>query len=250
MKTQLTKRLAYLGVASLCALGALTGCSTSVAPSTTAPQTSEGTVSSTSPMGDRPMITIDGNRYVFLNNGEAFELTEDQLGAQVGEQNEGTLYELNNYNKDFRMAFEHNDSFYIGENVGKADDSAIDIAKHLETANIQGHLLSTDIFDHMGGNILKALDREDAIKLLDTFATAEIAPLENADYEAIANAQYEGKSYRVEFMLDDYTTFTSFVIPSMNYITIGDYTCIIEDFDAQIGSYFENLVVSENIIYN
>ncbi|MGL4739168.1 MAG: hypothetical protein ACRCW2_17145, partial [Cellulosilyticaceae bacterium] len=71
-----------------------------------------------------------------------------------------------------------------------------------------------------------------------------------ADYEAIAKAQAEGLSYRVEFTLDDHTPFVSYVIPSMNYVTIGDYTCEISDLNAQLGHLFEGLEVRESIIYN
>lgn len=251
MKTQLTTRLAALGIASLCTLGVLTGCSSTPAPTPTTPQTqSTSTPQQTSPMGPRPMITVNENRYVFLNNGEAFNLISDQLGTELGKQNDGTLFELKGYDTSFRMAFKYNDAFYICENVGKADDTPIDIAEYLKSANLQQHVMYADIFDHMGGSILNLLEKEDATKLLGAFTNAKVAQLETSDYEAIAKAQSEGKSYRVEFTLEDQTTFTSYVIPSMNYITIGDYTCVLEDFNAQVGSYFENLVASENIIYN
>lgn len=254
MKTNLTKRLAALGIASICAVGALTGCATTQTPDTTAPQTSENATTSTpqqtSPMGQRKMISVDGDRYVFLNNGEAFTLDEDQLGAQVGEQDGGTLYTLKNFNKGFRMAFKHGDTFYMVENVGKSDDSAIDISKYMETADLKARLIYTDIFDHVGMNILSSLSTEDANTILDLMATATISDLETADYEAIAKAQSEGLSYRVEFMLDDHTSFVSYVIPSMNYVTIGDYTCTVENLDEQVGHLFEGLEAPESIIYN
>lgn len=255
MKNQLTKRLATLGIASICAVGALTGCATTKASVPTPPQVSTNSEAitapqQTSPMGMRPMMTIDGNRYVFLNNGEAFKLEESQLGKEISKQNDGTLFELTNYAPAFRMAFESNGEFYICENVGKADDTPIDIKEYLQAANLQQHIMFTDIFDHMGGSILSMLEKEDSVKLLDALTHAKVATLETSDYEAIAKAQTEGLSYRVEFSLDDHTTFTSYIIPSMNYITIGDYTCVLEDLDDQIGSYFEGLEASESITYN
>lgn len=255
MKNQLTKRLATLGIASICAVGALTGCATTKASVPTPPQVSTNSEATTapqqtSPMGMRPMITINGNRYVFLNNGETFKLEENQLGKEISKQNDGTLFELTNYDPAFRMAFQYKDAFYVCENVGKADDTPIDISEYLKTANLQDHIMFTDIFDHMGDSILNMLEKEDSLKLLDALTYAKVATLETSDYEAIAKAQTEGLSYRVDFTLDDHTTFTSYIIPSMNYVTIGDYTCILEDLDDQIGSYFEGLEASENIIYN
>lgn len=257
MKTNLTKRLAALGMVSICAIGVLTGCATAQTPSTnsnsnaTSPSTqTPATPQATSPMGERRMITVDGNRYVFLNNGTALELTLEQIGNEISKQNEGTLFELKKYNPEFRMAFEYDDAFYIVENVGHTDDTPINISDYLKAADLKNHVVFADIFDHMGMNILSNLQKEDADKILDILATAQVAKLETKDHEAIAKAQSEGLSYLVEFTLEDHTVFQSYIIPSMNYVSIGDYTCTIENLEEQMGSYFEGLVASENIIYN
>lgn len=258
MKTNLTKRLATLGMISICAVGVLTGCATSSTPSTdTSKPTSQAqtspeqeTAQATSPMGDRPIFNYNEDRYVLLNNGEAFELTEEQIGEKIADAHDGVLFELKGYNKEFRMAFQYNDMYYIAQNVANADDSAIDVAKYLETANLKEHVVFVDIFDHMGVNILNSLSQEEAIKLLDTFAKGTVTKLSAEEFEAIGKAQVDGDSFMLEFMLEDNTTFTSYIIPSMNYITIGDYTCVVEDLEATVGSYFENLEVSEDIIYN
>ena len=201
-------------------------------------------------MGERKMINVDGDRFVFLNNGQAFDETFLQLGDEIGAHSNGTLYKLNNYNSSFRMAFKYENAYYIVENVGKSDDSKMDITTYLEAANLESQVLYADVFDHIGGAIMNGLSAEEAVKVLNAYKNATVADLETSDYEAIAKAQAEGQSYQLVFTLEDHTSFTSYVIPSMGYVTIGDYTCVLEDLDTQIGEFFKDLTMPENIIMN
>ncbi|MGL5677525.1 MAG: hypothetical protein ACRDDX_14035 [Cellulosilyticaceae bacterium] len=252
MKTQLTKKLTILGMAILGAVGVLTGCAASVATPNPEPTKTEkpSTPDATSPTGPRKMIDIDGNRFAFLNDGQAFEKEYLQLGEEVGTLNNGKLYKLGNYDSSFRIAFEYEGAYYLCENVGKSDDSTMDIAAYLETAKLESQVIFADILDHMGAHILNAISQEDAAKMLTAFKDAKIVELDEAGHAAIAKAQSEDKSYMLTFMLEDNTLFTSYIIPSMNYITIGDYTCELEGFNEQFGDFFKDLVVPENIIMN
>ena len=57
--------------------------------------------------------------------------------------------------------------------------------------------------------------------LLDVLATAQVATLENTNYEQISKAQAEGFSYLVSFTLADHSNYLSYIIPSLGYVTVG-----------------------------
>lgn len=252
MNKSFIKKVVIIGIVAVSAMGTLTGCATTTAKQThetELPQVNE-VPSQTSPMGERKMLDIDGNRYVFYNNGGEMVFVEEQLGEAVGEQAGGVLYTLAGYDTDFRMAFLYDGVYYMVENVGHSNDTAIDINAYLENAALANNILFADIFDHMGGNILRGLDQENAIRIVEAFEAATVVDLEESQHEAIAKAQSEGLSYQLVFTLEDYTTFTSYVIPSLGYVTIGDYTCELEGFESILGADFEGLEVRENIIMN
>lgn len=254
MKTVLTKKIMTLGIASLLTLSTLTGCTSEKNTEIVTQQIDQEkigqSVQLTSPTGPRKMVNFEGNRYVFLNDGEVFELTKEQLGDEITKQDEGTFYELEGFSPEFRMAFQYKGDYYICENVGKSDDSAMDVQAYLEVADLKSHVIYADIFDLYREHILNGLDKEAADEVLDIFNQAQIVELTQEEHEAIAKAQAEELGYLVEFTLEDYTTFKSYIIPTMNYITIGDYTCVVEDLETKVGTYFENLQIPEDIIMN
>lgn len=251
MITQLTKKSTLLVLSALCSASLFVGCSSEPTPSSTvAPSVSEGTPEQTSPMGARQMVDIDGNRFVFINNGEAIDESLLQLGDTLGTLHDGTRYALTNYDSQFRQAFKYEESFYIIENVSKSDDSKMDLTAYLDSADFESHVMYADIFDHRGGNILDHLPIEDVSKVLAAYREAVHMDLEESDYEAIAKAQSEDNSYKLVFTLEDHTLFSSYVIPSLGYVTIGDYTCKIENFETLMGDLFKDLVATEKVIMN
>ncbi len=255
MKLKLTKTLTVLTISALCSATLLTGCASDkdAKQSSEAPKdSSEETLiaGQTSPMGARKMMDLDGNRFVFMSNGEPINPEYYPIGEELGTVNDGTLYKLGEYSPEFRQVFKYEDIYYIIENVGKSDDSNIDVKSYLETANLENTVVFADVFDHLGSSLLNNLSTEECKEILAIFSEATISDLENSDYETIGKAQAEGDSYQLIFTLEDSTRFTSYVIPSLGYITIGDYTCIVEDLEEKIGHFFENLVVNEPIIMN
>lgn len=264
MKKQFTKNLTILAVSVLCSATILTGCATDeTTPDTTIESeanneettgedsaTTDETPEQTSPMGGRKMVDINGSRFVFINNAEPIDAQYFQIGDQINTLENGIFYKLGNYDPAFRQVYKYEDQFYVVENMANSDDSPIDVKAYLETANLEETVMFADIFNHMGDQILKNIDAEASKQILAAFKEGKVATLENADYEAIAAAQSEEKSYRVVFTLEDNTSFTSYVIPSMNYFTIGDYTCTLDGLNEKIGGLFENLEASEPIIMN
>lgn len=207
---------------------------------------------SASPMGIRKIFNYEGYRYAFLNDGESFELKSEQLGEMLGKvpegasfAEEGDLYALSDYDADFRMAVQWEDRYYIAQRVAKADESPMDIKVYFENMELEKNLVEVVISDQAEMEVLKTLSKEEAMIVAESFANTEVARLEDAQYEAIANAQGQGESYQVSFVLRDGSKVGHYVIPSMNYVTVGDYTCVSENLNEQIGSFFEDLITSK-----
>lgn len=230
------KNLVKLGALSILVTAIATGCSsTQTVPEAKEPSPS---ISETSPMGEfRKAIDVKGFRYVFLNNGEKFDLTESQLGMvldKIETLKDANVYEIKGYDGAFRFAVEVNNEFYIAQLVSKSDDSAMDIATYFEIASLEDHVKEVQIFDHMGIELLQTLDKSQATNLLNVFSKTAVANLSSEDYEAIAAAQVNNESYKVVFVLEDGTTVEEYVIPNLGYVTVGDYTCTSDTLATQM----------------
>ncbi|MGL4335930.1 MAG: hypothetical protein ACRCST_03475 [Turicibacter sp.] len=230
------KNLIKLGALSIFVTAIATGCSTAqIEQEVKNPSPS---ISETSPMGEfRKMIDVNGFRYVFLNNGEAFDLKASQLGGELDKiemLKDANVYEIKGYDGAFRFAVEANNEFFIAQLVSKSDDSAMDIATYFEMANLEDHVKEVQIFDHLGMELLQTLDQGQATNLLNVFSKTAVANLASEDYEAIAAAQTNNESYKVVFILEDGTTVEEYVIPNMGYVTVGDYTCTSDTLATQL----------------
>ncbi len=206
--------------------------------------------------GPRKIMNYEGYRYAFINDGTEFEIKENSLGQKLGNVSKdatfgagGTIYSLNEYNSEFRVAINFEGKFYIAQNVAKSDDSAIDIKDYFNKMGINDRITKVEILDHMGTKVLKTLDKDAANILINSFKQTKIAELSNENYEAIANAQSTGKSYKISFVLEDGTKVENYIIPSMGYVSIGDYTCTSETLQQQVSDIFEGLV-QENLPFN
>lgn len=217
---------------------------TSESPVDSAPITSPP--SSESPMEPRKMFIYNNNSYVLLNDGEVFSLTQEDLGAPLVSDSSTfdhgiTLYTLNSYDSAFRIALEQDGKYYIAQNVGPTDSTVFDVQSYYEAAQLATHIQKAEILDHRGTTLLRTLDLDEALLLLDAFASTKMTDLTPSQFEALANAQSEGHSYLVSFILKDGTTVTNYVIPSLNYVSIGDYTCTSPTLGTTISQYFKDL---------
>lgn len=196
-----------------------------------------------SPNGIRKVMNYGGFRYAFLQNGAAYELTPSDLSDALGtlqydiQQDPkayssaefaasfavgGTVYELSDYDPQFRLAVKWEDRYYIAECVDTLDNTDVDLEAYFKAADFQDAVTEIQICDHAGQQVLNTLADEAAADLLSVLAQSDPADLTNAQYEEIAHAQRNGASYRLVFVLKDGTSCQMYVIPSLSLASFGD----------------------------
>ena len=246
MNRYLTKKLLVSTLVGGMMLATVTGCQSQQSPESSQVETTQDNQSNsipqaTSPMGDRPIIHVNGVRFVLLNDGKAFVITEEQVGDAIEVVEGLNAFEFIGYDTDFRFLIENDGEYYIAQYVGNEDDSPMDVERYFELADLENNTQLVDVFDHVGRTILKTVEGEDVTVLLEAIKGATIEPLTNEQNEAIASAQANGESFMVAFALDDWTEVSFYVMPSLNLVTVGDYTCTVESLNEQVGYIFEGL---------
>ena len=215
------------------------------------------------PDGMRKFMNYNGSRYVFMENGAAYKLSGEQLKTVLGtldydiqadpQANSGkefattfalgaTVYEMSDYDSDFRIAVEWEGNYYICQKVGLTDQTPMDVSEYFQAARFPEIIDEVFICDHMGTEMLSEFPKEETASLIDLLSQAEPAELSDEDYQQIARAQTEGDSYQLLFSLNDGTTYRLYVIPSLGIIMIGDdrYT-LPESFADTFGGVFDGL---------
>lgn len=207
-----------------------------------------------SPNGMRKMMNYDGFRYVFLENGAAYELDSSVLSQPLGtldydmQQDPetygsadcaasfavgGTVYEIDGYDPAFRLAVEWEGHYYIAQCVDTLDDSPLELSSYFETANLKDRTEEIQICDHSGQNILCTYVGNDAQDLISLLAQAVSAEFTDDQYQKIARAQKNGGSYQLVFRLADSTAYTMYVIPTLSVVSAGDNRYQMPDEYAQ-----------------
>lgn len=267
----MNKTIKVLGFKTLGALGLITvlmGCSnggetTEVIKPDPLLEVSEGDISSTSPMGVRKFMNLNGLRYEFKNNGESVELLTTDLGEKLGVLSteiifgedevvysdfsttfalNGEVYALNNYDQDFRVAVQLDGQYYIAESVGGITSEQMNVTQYLETAELSSKVVKAEIFDHMELEVLKTLSKEEALRIIEEISDATVINYSsNDEFQQIAEAQSNGQSYLVKYIFEDGSETKMYVIPSLNYVSIGDYGCIDATLNQNIGDLFSGL---------
>ena len=215
------------------------------------------------PAGMRKVMNYNGYRYAFMENGAVYRLSSEQLGDALGtlrydiqanpQENaakefsatfalDGTVYEMTNYNPDFRVAVEWNGNYYICQRTGMTDNTPLDAAKYFEDARFSDTIKEISIYDHAGAEMLAECPAQENASLIAALSQAEPAQLSGEEYQQISKAQKEGKSYQLFFSLSDGTLYRMYVIPSLNIAMIGDgrYT-LPENFINDFGQLFDGL---------
>lgn len=214
-----------------------------------------------SPAGMRKFMNYNGRRYIFMENGAAYSLSEKQLKDNLGTLEydiasdpqthagkefsttfalEGTLYEMAGYHPDFRIAVKWNGAYYICQSVGLTDNSPLNIQEYFETARFPETINDIAIYDHSGREMLGDFPQNKTASLISILSQAEPADLSEEDYEQIAHAQREGKSFRLVFELNDGTSYSLYVIPSLDIAMIGDSRYALpEAFADNFGALFD-----------
>lgn len=215
------------------------------------------------PTAMRKYMNFDGRRYAFLENGATYNLSAEQLqdvlgtleydiqaDPQTNGKKEfsttfalgGTVYEMTEYNSDFRIAVQWEENFYICQTVGLTDNTPMNIAEYFEAAHFPETINEISIYDHAGNEMLADVPSEEIEALIDTLVQSTPAELSNEEYRQISTAQKEGQSYQVFFGLNDGTIYHLYVIPSLELTMIGDSRYVLpESFAEDFGHLFEGL---------
>ena len=232
------------------------------APPVITPAASEAPAQS-SPMGMRRFMNYNGHRYAFLENGMAYDLTEEHIKEKLGMLSlsimedpgangskdfattfaeDGTVYSMTSYDPAFRIAVLSDDSYYICENVDTLDDSPVILTDYFKTAGFPETADSLSISDHMGREELKNISGKDMELLLEVLSRSEEAEFTDEEYQAMGKAQKNGESFYLSLNLKDGTAYRFYVIPSLGISMFGDNRYRLpEDFDKKCSGFFSDL---------
>ncbi|MNO24474.1 hypothetical protein D3C76_142960 [compost metagenome] len=235
---------------------------------TNSPQISQQTPVS-APNGVRKILNYNGFRYAFVSDGAQFKFTgmkpEKSLGTldydinQEIEKNDGDkyvekdysstfavggeLYEIPTYPSHFRIAVKYEEQFYIAEVVAKVDDVRMTAKEYLDMSNLKKHVEDVHVLNHVGNDVLKKMTEHVSVEsFIEGLYIAKNADLSNKEYEAIAEAQSQGKSYQLKFNLKDGTYVAMYIIPELKVVSMGDaYYQLPDSFFDQSGDLFSGL---------
>lgn len=218
--------------------------------------------SSDQPDSPRKILNYNGHRYVFLENGAVYDLGEN-IGEALGtitddifadpENNAkkdlassfaigGTVYSVDLYDTDFRIAVEFEGNYYVCENVDNLDGSDVNIAEYFKTAGFPETVDKISVKDHSGAETLYTLSDKETLSIIKHLSDVSPAELSNEQYQQIGHAQTNGESFILDFSLSDGTHFKMYVIPSLSIAMIGDnrYT-LNQSFTDEFNDLFAGL---------
>ncbi|WP_339315067.1 hypothetical protein [Paenibacillus sp. FSL R10-2734] len=235
---------------------------------TNSPQISQQTPVS-APTGIRKILNYNGFRYAFVGDGAQFKFTgvelEKSLGTLDFDMNQeigkndgdkvvekdysstfavgGQLYEIPTYPSQFRIAVKVEEHYYLAEIVAKVDDSTMTAKEYLDLSNLKEHAKDIHVLNHVGDDVLKEMTDHTSVESIITgLYSATKADLTNKEYEAIAGAQSQGKSYQLKFNLKDGTNMAMYIIPELKVVSMGDaYYHLPDTFFDQSGELFSGL---------
>lgn len=235
---------------------------------TNSPQISQQTPVS-APNGVRKILNYNGFRYAFVGDGAQFKFTgmkpEKSLGSidfdinqEIGKDDGskdvekdyastfavgGKLYEIPTYPSQFRIAVKYEGHYYLAEIVAKTNDSIMTAKEYLDMSNLKEHAKEIHVLNHVGNDVLKKMtDHASVESIIDGLYSAKTANLSNKEYEDIAQAQSQGKSYQLKFNLKDGTYMGMYIIPELKVVSMGDaYYQLPDLFIDQSGELFSGL---------
>ncbi len=211
------------------------------------PPVSSAPPSADAPTSPRKYLNYNGHRYAFLDisseNSSAFSIGEADIANRLGsldynilenpQENDSkdfaatfavgaTVYQLEDYSPKFRIAVQYEGTYYICENIGSLNDEAVSLKDYFESAKFLDKVNQIRIEDHMGRDTFTTLSGEDAKNMIELLANSTPVRLTSEQYQAIAKAQSNGRSFLIVFELNDTTTYQLYVIPTLSIVMIGD----------------------------
>ncbi|OAB27134.1 hypothetical protein PMSD_23915 [Paenibacillus macquariensis subsp. defensor] len=230
---------------------------------------SQQTQVSASPTGIRKILNYNGYRYAFVEDGAQFKFTglepvqslgtleydiNPETGKDDGDNNVekdysstfavgGKLYEIPTYPSHFRIAVKYEQHYYLAELVAKVNDSEMTAKEYLDMSNLKESAKEIHILNHVGNDVLKKMtDHAFVESIIEGLYSATNADLTNKEYEAIGQAQSEGKSYQLQFNIKDGTQTVMYIIPELKVVSMGDaYYQLPDAFVDHFGDIFAGL---------
>jgi len=196
--------------------------------------------SADAPVGMRKFLNYNGFRYAFVEDGKSFDFSSLTLGDELGTLEYdivagmasgqsvsdkefsasfavgGKLYAHPDYDPAFRLIVKLDDQYYLAELVGKTDNTTIEPDYFFEHSKLSTTATGCDILNHIGNTTFSSLDSEDAKAMLEIISASTAAELASSDYEQIASAQSEGKSYQLHVTLPDNTYYSMYLLPELD----------------------------------
>lgn len=177
-----------------------------------------------SPTGPRRFFYYDGSRYAYISEEGSKEVNSLKLGKKLDvlkidlnqygddfkEENlmttflpGGEIYEIETYNKEFRLAVVFDGEVYLAEKIDNMDASDVDLEDYFKKADLVERTKDISIFDHMGLEELKKIDKETSDDFIGKIKTAKEYRPTDEEYEKIGGYQSDGKSFKLIFNFED-----------------------------------------------
>ncbi len=222
---------------------------------------------SDSPTGMRRFVNYNSMRYEFLGEGAVYEIPQEELGEVLGtldydivsdpKKNSGkdfassfalggTVYSLNSYAPEFRLAVEWDGNYYLCQSVAYTDGQLLQVDSYFSLAGFPENIQGVSIYDHAGINLLDCLPNGEIENFTEFLKSSIPAELENEDYQEIGQAQQEGRSFQISFELMDGTEYRFYLIPSLRIAMFGDGRYFLpQEFCDSYNNVFEALTQPE-----
>ncbi len=181
----------------------------------------------------------ENSGYIDFMGGPDESLMSQELANSISEQ--ATYYNMHNYNDDFRIIVEFDGNYYVCESNIITPENILSYTSNLENATVLSLHETVEYKD---------VSSDELAQLVEIFSELQEAELTNTDYEAIAQAQVDGKAYWLKGFYND-TTHTSFlVIPELSLVSIGNQYYTSETLQQDIAFVFDGLPQEpENILH-
>ncbi len=222
-----------------------------------------GAPASESPAAMRAIFNMNGMRYAMSDEPPIEAVLGEELGTiEVNMMDDpdtyamqdfagtgyvgGTIHAIEGVDSAYRVAVAIDGEVIVFDRVAHVDGTPTDLTTYFEASKIMDNIVEVNIFDHMGSKLLRPLSDEEGDMLLSAVKESEPAVLENADYEAIAAAQTAGESFFVRAALEDGSTFTFYITPSLSIASVLDDRFVMdEDFTALATTLTDGLTQGE-----
>lgn len=222
---------------------------------------------SDSPTAMRRFMNYNGMRYEFLGEGAVYEIPQEELGEVLGTLDYdivsdpktnsgkdfassfalgGTVYSLNSYAPEFRLAVEWDGNYYLCQSVAYTDGQLLQVDRYFSLAGFPENIQGVSIYDHAGINLLDCPPNGEIENFTEFLKSSIPAELENEDYQEIGQAQQEGRSFQISFELMDGTEYRFYLIPSLRIAMFGDGRYFLpQEFCDSYNNVFEALTQPE-----